>query len=71
MRKVAIIISRKGADEHAMKAVKGSLRETGRLILCLSDKQLLEMIKSKDKGEQEPADQLGDMLDDLLIYLEK
>ena len=54
-----------------MKAVKGSLRETGRLILCLSDKQLLEMIKSKDKGEQEPADQLGDMLDDLLIYLEK
>ncbi|WP_316630255.1 hypothetical protein [uncultured Ruminococcus sp.] len=71
LRKVAVIISREGADKHAMKAVKGSLRETGKLILCLSDEQLLEMIESKDKGEQEPADQLGDMLDDLLIHLEK
>lgn len=71
LRKVAIIISRKGADEHAIKATKGSLRESGKLILCLSDKDLLDMIDIKIKAEQEPADILVNKLDNLLVYLEK
>lgn len=71
LRKVAIIISRKGADEHAIKATKGSLRESGKLILCLSDKDLLDMIDIKIKAEQEPADILVNKLDDLLVHLEK
>ena len=29
LRKVAIIISRKGADKHAKMAARGSLRESG------------------------------------------
>lgn len=71
LRKVAIIISRSGADEHALQAVRGSLRENGKLIICLSDNSLLEMIDIKDRGEQEPAEFLGAILDDLLVHLEK
>lgn len=71
LRKVAIIISRSGADDHALQAVRGSLRENGKLIICLSDNSLLEMIDIKDHGEQEPAEFLGAILDDLLVHLEK
>lgn len=35
LRKVAIIISRNGADKHAEMAARGSLRESGKLIICL------------------------------------
>jgi len=71
LRKVAIIISRKGNDENALRAVKGSLREDGKLILCLSDQDLLKMANLKTSVEKEPADCLGEMLDTLLIHLEK
>ena len=71
LRKVAIIISRFGADDHALKAAKGALRETGKLIICLSDNSLLEMIDIKTRGEQEPAEFLGAILDDILVHLEK
>jgi site-specific DNA-cytosine methylase len=70
LRKVAILITRSGADEHALQAVRGSLREAGKLILCLSDNNLLEMIDIKMRGE-EPADFLGAMLDNILVHLEK
>lgn len=71
LRKVAIIISRQGADDHAIQAAKGSLRESGKLILCLSDRDLLQMIDIKERGEEEPAEFLSAMLDDFLIHLEK
>ena len=70
LRKVAIIISRFGADNHALWAAKGSLRENGKLILCLSDQDLVEMLDMKDRGEL-PAEFLSAMLDDLLMCLEK
>lgn len=71
LRKVAIIISRFGADDHALKAAKGTLRENGKLILCLSDNSLLEMIDIKTRANQEPAEFLGALLDDILVHLEK
>ena len=71
LRKAAIIISRQGADDNALKAAKGSLREHGKLILCLSDNSLLDMIDIKLQGEQEPADFLSAILDDILVHLEK
>lgn len=43
----------------------------GKLILCLSDKDLLELIDIKDKNEQPTTDFFEAMLDDLLIHLEK
>lgn len=71
LRSVAIIISRKGADNHAMTAARGCLRENGKLILCLSDDDLLELIEIKYKGEQSAAERLSDRLDMMLINLEK
>lgn len=68
---MAIIVSRKGADENALAAIRGSLRETGKLILCLSDKDILELIDMKQQNEQPTGAFLGAMLDDLLIHLEK
>lgn len=71
LRRVAIIISRKGADENALAAVRGSFRESGKLILCLSDRDILEMMEIKEWKEQPTEAFLGAMLDDLLIHLEK
>ena len=71
LRKVAIIISRNGANQHAFQAARGTLRETGKLILCLSDNALLDMVDIKERGEQEPAEYLGTILDDVLMHLEK
>ena len=51
LRKVAIIISRKGADKHAKMAARGSLRESGKLIICLSDEDLKAMLQIKKGGK--------------------
>lgn len=71
LRSVAIIVSRQGADANALSATRGCLRENGKLILCLSDNDLLELIDIKDKDEQPTAEYFEAMLDDLLIHLEK
>lgn len=70
LRKVAIIISRQGYDDNALRAVKGSLRESGKLIMCLADRDLLKMADSKTHGD-EPADFLDELLDSILVHLEK
>lgn len=72
LRSVAIIISRKGADENAILATKGCLRENGKLIICLSDDDLIELISIKhENGESSTAAYLANRLDDLLITLDK
>lgn len=70
LRKVAIVISRKGSDESAMKAARGSLRELGKLIICLSDEDVNKLIDKKNNNE-DPADYLEALLDDMLMDLEK
>ena len=71
LRSVAIIVSRKGADKNALLAAKGCLRENGKLILCLSDDDLQHLIQLKESKEKPTAEVLSDMLDDMLIDLEK
>lgn len=71
LRSVAIIVSRKGASEHALTAARGCLRENGKLSLCLSDDDLLKMLAMKNKREQSAAEYLAEMLDNMLITLEK
>ena len=56
---------------HYRELLMDSLRENGKLILCLSDLDLLKMADIKAQGEKEPADFLSEMLDRLLIHLEK
>lgn len=70
LRSVAIIISCKGASENAQKAIRGTLRENGKLILSINNKDLSEMIDIKMRNEI-PADYLYGLLDNLLIDLEK
>lgn len=70
LRSVAIIVSRHGADDNAVKAAKGALRESGKLIINLSDADLIEMLRRKANGN-ETTEYLSDILDSLLITLEK
>jgi hypothetical protein len=70
LRGVAILISANGADKHAAAAIRGILRDEGKLILALTNKDLIEMLKIK-KRRDDPADYLSEKLDALLIELEK
>ena len=70
LRRVAILISTNGADDHANIAIRGILRDEGKLIIALSNADLIEMLKRKRIG-QDPADYLSCKLDELLIDLEK
>lgn len=70
MRNVAFIISKKGASSNAIQATKGILRENGKLIINLTDEDLCEMVKMKNKGS-EPSDYLFDFLDIFLLELGK
>ena len=50
MRSVAIIISCNGSDDNAKKAIKGTLRENGKLILGLSNRDLANMLEYELNG---------------------
>ncbi|SNZ19510.1 hypothetical protein [Cohaesibacter gelatinilyticus] len=45
LRTVAFLISRKGHDEGCFRAAQGAMRESGKLIILLSNKELIEMLK--------------------------
>ena len=70
LRGVAIIVSCYGTDNNAEKAIRGTLRENGKLILSVNNQGLIEMIEAKYKG-REPSGFLYDQLDTLLVELEK
>ena len=70
LRRVAIIVTRQGMDENAKKAARGSPREQGKLILCLSDGDVNKLIEMKQNGEN-PTNYLEAILDSMLIELEK
>ena len=65
LRKVSIIIAASGSSDNAFKAAEGILREDGKLILLLSNKDLIKMLK------EDPTDYIYDKLDDVLTKLEK
>lgn len=70
MRGIAILISPNGIDDHADKAIRGVIRDEGKLILSLTNDELIAMLEMKENGE-DPADYLSDKLDALMIDLEK
>ncbi len=72
LRSVAIIVSPNGEDENSKKAIKGTLRENGKLILSLTNHDLIKMLDVFENNEDIlPSDYLNEILDDLLINLEK
>lgn len=70
LRKAAIIVSCNGTDTNAALAVKGTLRENGKLILDITNDELVQMIEMKESGSY-PSDFLLAKMDKLLMTLEK
>ena len=70
LRNVAIIISRIGLGNRETQIAAGILKEHGKLILGISDEDLIEMIKKKQKGES-PSEILQDKMDKFLLELTK
>lgn len=70
LRKVAIIFSRKGGNESADKFIRGALRESGKVILVLSDNDVKKMIRAKEKGDS-PELLLFEKIDDLFMKLSR
>ncbi len=68
LRSISFIIARNGADDNAVKAAKGALKEAGKLIVILTAKDICEMLKLKDKGD-EPSIILRAKIDEMLIKL--
>lgn len=70
LRNVAMIISRNGASENALKACDGVLKESGKVILNISNHDISKMLRMKDSGT-DPTDYLFDILDEMLLKLSK
>lgn len=68
LRRVAIIFSRAGADDNAIKMIQGAMRENGKLMLILDDDRVCKMLHMKEKGE-DPTDLLFEIADDFLLSL--
>jgi hypothetical protein len=48
LRTVCFLIARKGGDEGCMRAAQGAMRESGKLILVLSNRDLIKMLELVD-----------------------
>jgi hypothetical protein len=70
LRNVAIIISRKGFDDHANDTALGCLKETGKLISDITDDDLIVMLLAKIDGK-EPSDILLERVLDMLMSIGK
>ncbi|MCH5194509.1 MAG: DEAD/DEAH box helicase family protein [Oscillospiraceae bacterium] len=70
LRNVAFIISRRGFDSNAEAAALGCLRENGKLIISITDEDLVKMLVMKKNGE-EPSDYLLDKVEQFLMSVSK
>ena len=64
--KFAVLISRKGASDTALKTQDRIYKVDDKVILSINDSNLLEMVFRKERGEN-PEDVLEDLLDKLLL----
>jgi hypothetical protein len=70
MRGTAFIVSRKGANENALKAARGALRESGKLIICLSLDDIFDMLALRDRSD-EVYSPVSRILDGMLTKIER
>lgn len=70
LRSVAIIIAKNDYDDNSVWAVKGCLRENGKLIILLNIEDIKKMYKMKEEND-DPSIYLMNKLDRLLLELEK
>lgn len=48
LRPICFVLSRKPAHPHAVQAASGAMRESGKLLVFLSDNDLIKMLRAKD-----------------------
>ncbi|PKO79065.1 MAG: hypothetical protein CVU21_00540 [Betaproteobacteria bacterium HGW-Betaproteobacteria-15] len=68
LRRMAIILTRSGAEPHAVAMTQGAMREHGKLMLIVNDEKLCEMLHMKERGE-DPTDCLFELADNFLLSL--
>ncbi len=68
LRRLAIILTRKGVKRDAIAMTQGAMREHGKLMLVVNDEKLCEMLHMKEEGE-DPTDCLFDLADNFLLTL--
>lgn len=68
LRKVAIIIAHNGCSASAEKVMEGAMREHGKLIIVLSNENLIKLINMKDNGS-DPNTFIFDIIDQFLMGL--
>lgn len=68
LRTVCFLISRLGPDEGCIRAAQGAMRESGKLILLLSNLDLIELIKLKPDDDG-PEDYLDEKIWNFIISL--
>ena len=68
LRSVVFILSRKGANDNAIKFSQGAMREHAKLIITLSDEDLCNMINLKNAGD-DPNDYMFELVDNFLMTL--
>ncbi|MGA7951851.1 MAG: restriction endonuclease [Thiobacillaceae bacterium] len=68
LRRVAIILTRAGAEPHAIAMTQGAMREHGKLMLIVNDETVCDMLHMKERGE-DPTDCLFELADDFLLSL--
>ncbi|HCB1453802.1 TPA: hypothetical protein MYQ28_005137, partial [Citrobacter freundii] len=68
LRRMAIIMTRTGAEAHAIAMTQGAMREQGKLMLIVDDDKVCEMLHMKERGE-DPTDCLFEIADNFLLTL--
>lgn len=68
LRRMAIILTRAGAEPHAVVMTQGAMREHGKLMLIINDEKVCEMLHMKERGE-DPTDCLFELADNFLLSL--
>lgn len=68
LRRMAIILTRVGAEPHALAMTQGAMREHGKLMLVVNDEKVCEMLHMKERGE-DPTDCLFELADNFLLSL--
>lgn len=68
LRRMAIIMTRVGAEAHAIAMTQGAMREHGKLMLVIDDAKVCEMLHMKERGE-DPTDFLFEIADNFLLTL--
>lgn len=68
LRRMAIIMTRVGAEPHAVAMTQGAMREQGKLMLIVNDEKVCEMLHMKERGE-DPTDCLFEIADNFLLTL--